>query len=162
MEKSAPRGLSREIDDLTDNLRGSTGNMKKYSQYAFLTAHVGLLSLWSGIALAGWEFVAATPQGNYYLDSDRINQNGYQVSTWELIDFPAPQDFNGQPMSSEIDYEAYDCLRGRVRILKFYGYSEADAQGTLVGHTTTPASTWNDAIPGTIAGIIYERLCKFN
>jgi hypothetical protein len=127
---------------------------------AFLIA---VMLLYAASARGEWSRIGSIPGdgSGVYLDVATVRRNGQLRRAWALLDHKVEQrlESGARYRSDKIQYE-YDCKGERTRVLAGITYSDQMGEGKPVDSATAENSRWEPVAPGTVAELLWKRVCE--
>lgn len=123
---------------------------------------ITLLMLLSSVANAAWVSYGETDLGKYYVDPERVSQNGSYMTVWTKVNL-----FNPKPNSAGNIYRSsmqsymVDCRGQRQALRALVYYAGQDGQGTVLNtYDYTNELKWNLVVPNSIGEALLTMLCR--
>ena len=115
------------------------------------------LLLFTSQVFAGWTFLSMYPDGvEYYIDSERINNQGRYVTFWMLTNYPKKNQYG---LLSEAHKYKVDCEKSRMKYLIVNDYEKKMGKGKIVGTPQLPDS-WIKVPRISSVGTAMEKVCR--
>jgi hypothetical protein len=114
-----------------------------------------LLLLATGSAWTGWEEVATTASGTFYVDRATLRKDGNLSKIWEITD--NKQRTKNGSISSRMRNE-YDCKNERYRFLALSTHPEPMAGGKPI-FSDGEDQMWTAIPPGSVSEMVMKIVC---
>jgi len=113
------------------------------------------LTLLATAAQADWVKVGETDEGSFHIDPVAVQVDGPMRKVWELLDLNRRDE--GGEMSRRI-HVAYDCRRGRTKVLSLSTYWEPMAAGEKL-FLVEREGLWKEVPPETAYAAAFKLVC---
>ncbi len=113
------------------------------------------LTVLAGVARADWVKVGETDEGRFFIDPVKVLNDGTVRQVWELLDLNRRDE--GGEMSRRI-HVAYDCPRGRTKVLSLSTYWEPMAAGEKL-FLVEREGLWKEVPPETAYAAAFQLVC---
>jgi hypothetical protein len=119
----------------------------------------GLLLLFEGSAIAGWDAVAVSETGmTVYIDRTTIHEDTYMVTMSVLHDYQLPEHLSSGAFLSFTSLEQYDCGELRSRTIRAVVFTEHMGSGSVL-YSGSGNDTWQPVTPLSINHALWKVAC---
>ena len=120
---------------------------------------LGLLGLFEGSAVAGWEAVAISEAGmTVYIDRTTIQRNTDVVTMSVLHDYQIPELLSSGLFLSFTAQQQYDCGEARSRTIRAVVFTEHMGNGSVL-YSGMGDNTWEPVTPMSISHALWQAVC---
>lgn len=109
--------------------------------------------------MADWTYITENEDVQAYTDLSKVSKQGTMVRLLMMFDWNTVQENSiGDRYLSRIQYDEYDCPRGRSRIISFSIFSDNMGGGDNIFSYETPMS-WSYVASDSLADDIMKVAC---
>lgn len=125
----------------------------------FLPVLFGLA--FAGSALAEWEQVALTGDGQFYVESSSVRTIGKNKEAWVMLNLKSSQKAtNGKRYLSAKAKVVFDCVNDKKSYLALVYYSGKMGTGNVVVDDNFKTYDWYHNVPDSAFAIVARAVCS--